>query len=213
MKKKMFAFQIALLIVFSVSSGYIFLGTDTYEHVQSTIVSVLCLSCIKLEPKAVLNFSFETANNQPFPDFVLENLSRGPVLLHYRTDACVACDRMDPMVASLFHLSSLDEDFLVTVSEFNGINVTLIHINLDHASEQFRKSYDIYNILGDNGGVPMFVMITLKYDGIGVRPAYATGYGFLGESTPEGGKQILKKLIEESIAMYVQNYMGWDAKG
>ena len=58
----------------------------------------------------------------------------------------------------------------------------------------------------------MFVMVTLKYDGIGVRPAYATGYGFLGESTPEGGKQILKKLIEESIAMYVQNYMGWNAK-
>ncbi|MCD6469026.1 MAG: hypothetical protein J7L32_06970 [Thermoplasmata archaeon] len=207
--KKLLVVQIVLIITFSSSFGYLFFATDTYEHVQSTIVSVLCLSCIKLEPKTVLSFSFETANNEPFPDFVLENLSKGVVLLHYRTDACAACDQMDPMVASLFNLTSLEENYLVVTSRFNGVNVTLIHINLDHVNENLKRSYKVYNILGDNGGVPMFSLITFGYDRGTVKPAYATGYGFLGEKTPMQGKEVLKQLIEEGVDMYIQNHQGY----
>lgn len=207
--KKLLVVQIAFLIVFSSSFGYLLFATDTYEHVQSTIVSVLCLSCIKLEPKMVLKFSFETANGEPFPGFVLENLSKGPVLLHYRTDACAACDQMDPMVASLFNLSSLDEDYLLTISKFNGVNVTLIHINLDHVEKKLRNSFDVYNVRGKNGGVPMFSLVTLGYDRGVVKPAYATGYSFLEKPTPEQGKKVLKQLIEEGVNMYVQNHQGY----
>ncbi|HEC94479.1 MAG TPA: hypothetical protein ENI45_00760 [Thermoplasmatales archaeon] len=208
--KKLLAVQITLIIVFSSSFGYLLSATDTYEHVQLTIVSVLCLSCIKLEPKTALEFSFETANGEQHPSFVLENLSEGPVLLHYRTDACQACDRMDPMVASLFNLTSLDEDYLLTKSKFNGVNVTLIHINLDHVEKKLRDSFDVYNILGENGGVPMFSLITLGYDRGTVQPAYATGYSFLGKSTPEQGKIVLKQLIDESVNMYIQNHQGYN---
>jgi thiol-disulfide isomerase/thioredoxin len=150
----------------------------------------------------VFSFAYE-AYEGSFPDFVLENLSRGVVLLSYRTDACAACDRMEPIIASLFNLTSLDE--LLTTSKFDGVNVTLIHINLDHAEEELRNSYNVYNILGDRGGVPMFSIITYGRDRGVVKPAYATGYGFLGKPTPEQGKDILKQMIEKGIDLYIQN--------
>ena len=208
--KKLLVVQIALIIIFPSSLGYLLSATDTYEHVRLTIVSVLCLSCIKLEPKTALKFSFETANNELFPGFVLENLSRGVVFLHYRKDACAACDKMDPMVASLFNLTSLDENYLLTVSKLNDVNVTLIHINLDHVSGEVRSSYDIYNILRENGGVPMYTLVTLGYDRGKVKPAYATGYSFLAKPTPEEGKRVLKELIDESVNMFIQNHKGYN---
>ena len=74
--KKMFAIQICALILVSGSLSLMLIETDIYERVQSGIVEVLCLSCLKLEPITQADFIFETANGNPHPDFIIENLNK-----------------------------------------------------------------------------------------------------------------------------------------
>ena len=58
---KMLVLQISVLMIVSGSLGGMLVFTDVYEEVHSGIVSVLCLSCLKLEPKSKTDFTFETA--------------------------------------------------------------------------------------------------------------------------------------------------------
>ena len=81
--KKSFIFQIiALFIVSGLLLGTLF-ASNAYEETRARIVEVLCLSCIKLEPKTIQEFTFYTVNNASHPYFVTENLTKGPVFLHY----------------------------------------------------------------------------------------------------------------------------------
>ncbi len=52
----MIVLQISALIIVSGSLGGMLVFTDVYEEVHSGIVSVLCLSCLKLEPKTKTNY-------------------------------------------------------------------------------------------------------------------------------------------------------------
>jgi len=65
--KKILIIQICALILVSGSLSLMLLQTDVYERVQSGIVEVLCLSCLKLEPITDTDFIFETANGKPHP--------------------------------------------------------------------------------------------------------------------------------------------------
>ena len=106
MNKKILTFQITLLIVFAAGFSGMVLFTDAYDEVFTRIVSVTCLSCIKLDPKTSSEYLFDTVNNQDHPDFVLENLTKGPVFLAYRKDVCKACDEMEPLLpVSYTHLT------------------------------------------------------------------------------------------------------------
>ena len=104
--KKIFAIQIIALLLISSALGSMFFFTDIYDDVHSDIVSVLCLSCLKLKPKTKVDFTekdfiFETANGKPPPYFVIDNLTRGPVFLHYSEDACYGCDIMYPVIKGM----------------------------------------------------------------------------------------------------------------
>ena len=100
--KKMMALQITCLILVSGALGGMLVYTNVYERVQLGIVEVLCLSCLKLDPKTLVEFTFETANGKPNPEFVLDNLSKGPVFLAFRSDVCDACDIMEPIIQDIF---------------------------------------------------------------------------------------------------------------
>ena len=94
-KKILLTVQITTIILFSGVLGGIFYFTDIYDEVKSGIVRVLCLSCIKLQPVTSREFTFETANGNPHPDFVVNTLkNKGPILIQYGEPACAACDRM-----------------------------------------------------------------------------------------------------------------------
>lgn len=212
MNKKMLAFQITLFVLFAVGFSGMVLFTDVYDEVFDRIVSVTCLSCIKLDPKTSSEFLFKTVNNQDHPDFVLENLTKGPVFLAYRKDVCTACDEMEPLLQKIFGLTFEKEDVFYKTIDFNGTNVTFMHINIDHSSDVLSDSMYVYD--KDNiNGVPMFTLVTVNYDHYGiVRPYYSTLYGKLGLTDDEEIKTFLTEIIQDGIALYNDNIAGYIQK-
>ena len=201
--------SIAILIVIS-SLLAISFYTPVYHEIKSSIVSTLCLSCIKLDPRTTFNFTFKTANNQSHPKFVLENLTIGPVFLEYRLDACSACDAIEPVVKEIFKLNYTKEEDIREEVDFNGTKVVFFHINLDHAPQYKKESFDIYDIR-DANGVPMITIVTLNLNrtSLTVKPYFFTGYGFWGESKAEDAKPIILKLIRDAINVYNSNKAGY----
>lgn len=174
--------SIGLLAIGILANGY----GETEEKAK-----VLCLSCLGLNPKTVLEFRFETANGEKHPDFVLKPLEDKPVFLDYSQDGCSACDAMRPKI------KELEEEY--------GDKINFIgEINLDHTTQQKKESYEIYDYRKQNS-VPMFVVITLGYSEEGKKPCYATGYGYLNKDSPKEAKKVLADLFEQAIGLYEQN--------
>ena len=205
---KILVIQVGIMILISGSLGGMLLYTNVYEDVKSRIVSILCLGCLKLDPKIQMDFTFKTANGQSHPSFVLDNLTIGPVFLHYRDDVCEACDVMEPIIKEIFGVNySMKEQFSKTIL-FNGTNITFIHINIDHTTEEKRKSFYIY-YKEHLKAVPMFTIVTLGNNHGFIEPCYMTLYGTLGKDTDEGRKEILLKMINDAINIYEQNREGY----
>jgi len=205
--KKLLVFQISAFIIVAGSLGGMFAFTDIYDDVHSRIVSVLCLSCIKLDPKTELVFTFDTATGENHSNFVLEDLTKGPIFLAYREDVCAACDIMEPVIQDIFEVEFEKEDTLSKTVLFGDINVTFYHINIDHATEEQKQSrliYDQHNI----GGVPMFTIATYGYERGFVKPYYATTYGTLNLDNNEDRKVKLLEIIQDGIDLYKENHDG-----
>jgi hypothetical protein len=208
LKKPFLAVQIAFLLFFTGGLTGILVTTNVYEDIHDTIVSTLCLSCIKLDPVSRLDFVFETANGENHPDFALENLTKGPLFIEYRSDVCAACDIMAPIIKEIFHLSFQKEETLYKLVNYNGTNVHFYHINLDHASKIQKDSFPIYD-KDHRQGVPMFVIITVKYDRGIIKPCYTAAYGTLGLDKDEERRDMITDMIEDGIKLYEQNQEGY----
>ena len=176
--KKLLIIQICAILLFSGTLGGMFVSTDVYEDVKSGITSVLCLSCIKLEPTTQLDFTFDVAKGQDHSGFVLDALNEGPVFIAYREDVCISCDEMEPILHDIFSVYFEKEDTFSEIASFDNSNVTFIHINIDHANTEQKESRFIYD-KEYIGGVPQFTIITLGYDHGFIKPYYATIYGKL----------------------------------
>ncbi len=202
---KLFVFQIIILIVLSSIIVGMFLFTDGYEKIHQQIVSETCLSCIKLEP--IFEYEWNVKDNNP--GFVLENLSKGPILLAYRIDVCHKCDEVEPVLMDIFNVTFEKEDVFYKTVEIKDTSVTFIHINKDHSSNILRNSQKKY----DNkkiGGVPMFTMISIGYHRGFIKPYYATFYGGLGEDTNSERREIFENVIDESIGMYNEHIHAYE---
>jgi len=217
--KKKFALQIvAFVLVAGMLSG-LYTYTDVFDEVENVIVRVTCLSCLKLDPKTELTFQFETATDEDQPGFVWDNITKGPIFLAFRADVCAACETMEPIVKDIF-----DVDFGITetfkkVVNYNNMNITFYHINIDHAKGEYREAFELYD--KDNvKGVPMFTMITLGYNHGVIEPAYATAYGTLEGLTNSDlsipinvqRKNILENIIENGMVLYNENKIGFNPK-
>ena len=206
--KKSFALQIAaLLIVSGLFVGMLF-ATNVYEDTQARIVEVLCLSCIKLEPKTIQEFTFNTVDNAPHPYFVTENLTKGLVFLDYSEDVCAGCEIMFPIIKQLFNIEFGKQDMFSETVTFDHANITFIYVNLDHTIDALENSFPLYD-KDDIGGLPMFTIITLGYDHGTVRPYYTTLYGTLNVPTDAERTSLLREILTESIEMYQQNKAGY----
>jgi hypothetical protein len=209
--KKFFALQICALVLVSGALGGMFAFSPVYDEVRSGIVLVLCLSCLKLEPNTLADFTFQTADNQPHPEFVLENLSHGPVFLHYSGDACAGCDVMYPVIKELFSIEFGKQDMFYSIVEFENSSVPYIYVNIHHTIVELRDAQVIYD-KDHVGGIPMFTIVTLGYDNGDVKPRYTTLYGTLatyGCKTDAQRLAFLQQLLRESIEMYEQNEAGY----
>ena len=207
-KKAFLVFQIVAILVFAGGFVGILATTEVYDEIDDTIVSTLCLSCIKLDPISRLEFVFETANGEDHPEFVLDNLTKGPLFIEYRSDVCTACDIMAPIVKDIFKLSFEKEDTLYELVNYNGSDVNFYHINLDHASEIQKNSFSIYD-KDHRGGVPMFVVITVKYERGFIKPCYTAAYGTLGLDKDNERRDFLTNMIDDGIKLYEQNHEGY----
>ena len=206
---KFFTLQIASLIIISGSLGGMLVFTDVYEEVKNGIVSVLCLSCLKLNPKTKTDFIFETANEELHPKFIKENLSKGIIFLHYSEDACVGCDIMYPIIKDLFDIEFGKEDIFYDSLEYKNINISYYYINIDHTTKEFAETFPIYD-KDYIRGLPMFTIITLGYDDGNIKPYYTTLYGTLGLDNYDDRYNFLDELIEDSQHIYHQNSDGYD---
>lgn len=208
--KKILTLQITALVLISGALGGMFVFTDVYDEVHTRIVSILCLSCIKLDRVVSLDFTFKTANDKDHPDFIIDNLTKkGPVFLAFRTDVCNYCDDMEPLLMEIFNLTFKKEDVFYETVDFNGSDVTFVHINKDHATGELKDLQPFYDIDGDNA-IPMFTTITLGYDRGIVKPFYNTVYGILGSDyTDEQRIEVLTNIILDSIELYNENRPGF----
>jgi len=207
----MFVLQVTALLLVSGSLAGMLAFTPVYNEVRSGIVLVLCLSCLKLEPKTVAEFTFETVNNQQHPGFVLENLSKGPVFLHYSGDSCAGCDVMYPVIKDLFSIEFGKQDMFHTLVSFDNSTIAYIYVNIHHSTNELVNAQQIYD-KDHVGGIPMFTVITLGYDHGDVKPKYTTLYGTLaayGCNTDAQRLTYLRELMEESLEMYSQNQEGY----
>jgi hypothetical protein len=205
--KKFFAVQITLILIFAGGLSGMLLSTDIYENVQSRIVKVLCLSCLKLEPKTSIDFVFDTANGKAHPNFVVENLTIGPVFLHFSEDVCHGCEVMQPVLEKFFNVSFEKTDSVYEVKNIQDTSIVYIYINIDHTSQYLRDSLYIYD--KDNvQGLPMFSLISLGYDRGIVKPYYTSLYGTL-KDTDQERLDVLSVLLQEGIGIYEQNIDGF----
>jgi len=207
---KIFALEITALILISGSLGGMFVFTDIYDEVEARIVSVLCLSCVKLDP--VISFDWHLDKNPP--SFVLESLDKtGPVFIMYSTtDACTNCEIMEPIINKFFNVSYNKQNDFTKVVSINGTDITFIYVNFGNKAErEYRSSKDLYDInkIGELGGFPMFTTITLMNDEGTVKPYYNTLYGLLDPDNPEQRPIILSRIINEAIQFYKDNREGF----
>ena len=204
--------SLIILFIFIISFFSILFTSDVYNDVQRKIVEELCLSCIKLKPNTIKEYRFETANGIPHPKFILENLSKGPVILDYRITFCPGCEDLENNILSKVFDTSFpnplqdDEeteipDLLYIETEFKNTNVTFIHFNTDDEDSLdvppdgiYAKSRNIYDVVGDQGN-PMVVFITYGYNHGFIEPFYCTLYDI------ESEKELLD-LIYESVDLY-----------
>ena len=198
--EKIVAIQITALLIIAGSLGGMLVFTDVYDEIKARIVSVLCLSCIKLEPKLDLDYRFDTANSQNHPPFVLDQLLEGIVFLHYSADACHGCDIIYPVIKQFFNVEYEKDEMFSDIIIYDDLPVAYYYTNVDHANQEMRDSYEVYDI-GGQGARPMCTIITLKYDRGIVKPYYVSIYGTFGENDEER-VSFLTQTLESSIDLY-----------
>ena len=206
--KRFLILQVAAFLVVAGGLGGMLFTTDVYSDVQERIVMVLCLSCLKLEPTTEVDFTFITANQEPHPSFILENLTTGPIFLHYSEDVCHGCDIMYPVIKTLFSIEFGKQDSVYEVIPFEDSMIPYFYINIDHTTSELRDTLYIYD-KDHVQGLPMFTVITLGYDKGVVKPYYTSIYGTLNKDTDEERLAFLTTLLQESIDIYEQNREGY----
>jgi hypothetical protein len=200
--------QILVLLLVAGDLSAMWATTDVYEDIQERIVKVLCLSCIKLRPRTEVNFTFDTVGGVDHPEFVLENLSKGLVFLHFSEDVCAACEVMLPVINQFFGVSFEKTDPFTETIDFMGATVTIIYINIDHRPKYLNDAFYIYD-KENIGGLPMFTVISLGYDRGIVKPYYATLYGKFALDTNEERFELITDVFSDAIDIYQQNIEGY----
>jgi hypothetical protein len=205
-KNQLIQIAVAGLIVLS---GCAMIATTTiYDDVYTSIVQVLCLSCIKLEPLTSSDYTFETAHNQPHIDYVLENLKTGVVFLHFSEDACYGCDVMYPVIKDLFSIDFGKEEMIYYQLSYNNQTVHYYYTNIDHAIKERIDAFFVYD-KDHIGGLPMFTIATVGYDSGIIKPYYTSLYGTLNINTDEKRLEFLQSIMQESLQLWDENHVAY----
>jgi hypothetical protein len=206
--KGILSIQIGAIIIVAIAFGAVISTTGIYSDVQDNIVKVLCLSCIKLEPKTSVEFTFETATGGPHPQFIRDALLRGPIMIMYSEDVCAACEEMYPVVKEILNVSFEKYEKVNASIVYHGTNMTFYFINIDHTMPNLRETRPLYD-KNHVDGLPMFTFITLRYDEGTVRPYYTSVYGTVQKDMYDERVAFLRGILEDSIHLYHENRIGY----
>jgi len=188
-------------------SGCAMIATTTiYDDVYDSIVQVLCLSCLKLDPRTQADYTFETANGHAHSEYVLENLTTGVVFLHYSEDACQGCDIMYPIIKDLFSIDFEKDEMAYFQIPYENNTVNYYYTNIDHAIDERNEGFFIYD-KEHIGGLPMFTIITLGYDSGIIKPYYTSIYGTLNLDADAKRLEYLQTIMQESIQLWNENHI------
>ena len=188
--------------------GFLIIGTwaGTYNSLQS-LMEAPCLGCLGLYPNIELNFTFETLEERPHPDWILDSLKKGPVFIEFtqNDENCPPCKRMRPFI------HDLNDDYNEDVVFF------IININEHENAESFRgntevrssysdePAYHVYDLELIAGGViatPTYIIITLNDDTGTIKPYFTVGYGEFVEEDAKKTAETLAETLEYAITMH-----------
>ena len=213
-KKILFTIQITAIILFSGALGGMYYFTDIYDDVESGIVRVLCLSCIKLQPITSREFTFNTANGKSHPDFVVNTLKKeGPILIQYGEPGCRACNNMIENVMEKYFKIKFQDEKSSFETQVNAGNISFyyIYIYKDPDAPKTEKTESFWTYDKDHiGGFPMFTIITIEYDhGGDIKPYYTSLYGNNFEDSYKKMYETFIELLEFSNELYDRNIAGY----
>lgn len=197
--------------------GFLVIGTaaGSYLLLEDLMVAP-CLGCLGLYPNIELEFRFETVDDLEHPEFVLDQLTEGPVFIEFtqNDENCPPCARMRPKVKELEEEYS-DEIafFIININEnekamfFN--NDEHVEPVSDSEEEEYYQVYDIEKIAGGLVATPTYIIVTINEDEDGnIRPSFAVGYGEYKEEDAQKTKEDLAKALEYAIGQYYK-YKKW----
>lgn len=213
--KKIIIVQMIVFLVISSSLGGMLFFTDIYEDIQSKIVETICLSCAKLDTNLPVEFTFDTANGQPHPDFVVDTLkTKGPILIEYGEKACASCeDMINNIIKPYFNLQFDETISFETDVNAHNLSFKYIYIYIDDPSTPQERidAYDVYDTEHIKA-FPMFTIITIEYDHSGqIKPFFVSLYGKF-EPNDNYAKMIetFTELIVFSMEMWDRNIPGYE---
>ena len=165
--------QLTVFLILIVSTIGMIAFTDVYSGIKSSIVDKTCLSCIGMDPVTSKIFDPLEQNSE----FVIENLSKGPVFIAYRDIVCSSCDDLEPKIKEILDVEFGEKETYFDIINYSGSPICFLHINLGVENEgPLYDSFYLYD-KDKRNVVPMMVMITLGKEGDSVKPHYLTAYG------------------------------------
>lgn len=192
--------------------GFLVIGSaaGTYGLLEDLMVAP-CLGCLGLYPNVELEFTFDTVEDQPHPDFVLSSLeTEGPVFIEFtqNDENCPPCARMRP------HIEDLEEEYgdsvvfyIINVNENENKkffrNDVEVESLTDNEEKEYYHVYDLKNIADGRVATPTFIVITLDEDESGnIRESFSVGYGEFKDEDAKKTKEELAEALDYSLALH-----------
>jgi thiol-disulfide isomerase/thioredoxin len=158
-----------------------------------------------MDPVSEFVFTFETVDDRPHPDYIIENLTeKGPIFLAFRADVCSACEIMEPILMEIFDVEFGKKELFYDIINYKGDDIVFYHINIDDPYEKETEGFYIYD-KDQRGGVPMFVFITLGNNSGSIEPYYITAYSTLGKEAEEERVAYFDEMISVGLEFYKKN--------
>ncbi len=175
---------ISIFFIFILSFGIAKGGFDYNEKISVP----KCLSCLGLNPKPEIEFTFDTVGNEPHPDWVIDSLKERVVFIDFSQKVgCPACDDMLPVILELEEEYEPETDFYILYLDLEDSNMTMAEKG---------KWFNSYDFQGKRGA-PTFIIITLNEDDNGeVRP-------YFGEIAGKVSKNKLRDVIDDALALHL----------
>ncbi len=210
------SFRFSQFLGIIIIAGFLIIGgaAGTY-YTLSDLMEAPCLGCLGLYPNVELNFTFETLNDKPHPDWVKDALKDGPIFIEFtqNDENCPPCARMRPYVEELNEKhNDLIVFFIININEHEVANTFKgeTEITPSYTEENAYGVYDIGLIAGGRVATPTFIIITIYDDNGEIKPYFSTGYGEFVDEDAKKTAETLEESLDFALTLhhhYLEGYL------